>query len=225
MKASEADKAYMRVYRAAHREELLAASRAWHAAHREAANARRRSRRAAHLAEERATERAYRDSHREARNAQSRAWLVVNRELVNDRRRLARAADPGVRARQRARDRERYARSRRGEWQRAYMRQYRGDHPDAYREWCATCPELMHAKGARRRGAIQGAPGVVTGQALKARWDFYGGRCWMCGEVAATIDHVKPLARGGSNWPANLRPACNRCNARKRDIWPLVVAA
>ena len=37
----------------------------------------------------------------------------------------------------------------------------------------------------------------------------------MCGTEATAIDHVKPIARGGSNWPANLRPACTPCNSRK----------
>lgn len=31
---------------------------------------------------------------------------------------------------------------------------------------------------------------------------------------------TKPLAEGGSNWPANLRPACRHCNAVKKDAWP-----
>ncbi len=26
-----------------------------------------------------------------------------------------------------------------------------------------------------------------------------------------------PLSRGGTNWPANLRPACDRCNRKKRN--------
>jgi hypothetical protein len=38
--------------------------------------------------------------------------------------------------------------------------------------------------------------------------------------VVAGEDHVKPLARGGSNWPANLRPACKSCNSRKGARWP-----
>jgi 5-methylcytosine-specific restriction endonuclease McrA len=50
---------------------------------------------------------------------------------------------------------------------------------------------------------------------VAARWAYYGGRCWMCGAQADTMDHVKPIAKGGSNHPSNLRPACNGCNGRK----------
>ena len=40
------------------------------------------------------------------------------------------------------------------------------------------------------------APGVCTPENLIARINYYGGRCWICGAVADTIDHVIPLARG-----------------------------
>ena len=49
--------------------------------------------------------------------------------------------------------------------------------------------------------------------------------CWMCGAEATEIDHVKPLSAGGSNWPANLRPACHPCNRAKSNHWPLRSAA
>ncbi|MFG1833848.1 HNH endonuclease [Micromonospora chersina] len=42
----------------------------------------------------------------------------------------------------------------------------------------------------------------------------------MCGAEGDVLDHVKPLAKGGSGWPANLRPACNPCNLRKSARWP-----
>jgi len=59
---------------------------------------------------------------------------------------------------------------------------------------------------------------------VQARIDFYGGRCYICGvEDATTIDHVKPIAKGGPHIPANLRPCCLSCNSRKRDIWEGVV--
>jgi 5-methylcytosine-specific restriction endonuclease McrA len=60
---------------------------------------------------------------------------------------------------------------------------------------------------------------------IRARIDYYGGRCRLCGEIADTIDHVRPLVKGGSNHPANLRPACRSCNSAKkdRDVWELLV--
>ena len=44
---------------------------------------------------------------------------------------------------------------------------------------------------------------------------IYGKRCYLCGEIADTIDHVIPISRGGTNDIENLRPACYDCNMRK----------
>lgn len=76
------------------------------------------------------------------------------------------------------------------------------------------------AQNAARRALTLNAAGRVTQSQIKARWDYYGNKCWMCGAPATDTDHVKPLARGGCNWPANLRPACRRCNRSKSATWP-----
>lgn len=72
----------------------------------------------------------------------------------------------------------------------------------------------------RRKALEDAALGDVTADQLQARIDYYGGRCWMCRAAWTCIDHVKPLAAGGTNWPANLRPACTSCNATKSGRWP-----
>ncbi|MET7808612.1 HNH endonuclease [Micromonospora chersina] len=77
------------------------------------------------------------------------------------------------------------------------------------------------AAEALRRGRKANAPGDATTEQVMARWRYYGDRCWMCGDRATATDHVKPLAAGGSNWPANLRPACEHCNCVKGHSWPL----
>lgn len=78
---------------------------------------------------------------------------------------------------------------------------------------------VQRVAGPRRRALEAAASGVVTAEQLNARVAYYGHRCWMCGAPWTCIDHVKPLAAGGSNWPANLRPACQSCNARKSANW------
>lgn len=74
------------------------------------------------------------------------------------------------------------------------------------------------ARLARRAREAQ-APGFATSQQIQARIEYYGGRCYLCGAKANTIDHVKPLIANGSNWPANLRPACKPCNFSKGGRW------
>ena len=50
------------------------------------------------------------------------------------------------------------------------------------------------------------------------------GRCAICGKFipcdSFTIDHIIPLARGGTNAMDNLQVACGVCNLIKQDILP-----
>jgi len=67
---------------------------------------------------------------------------------------------------------------------------------------------------ARKRQAV----GTCTIDQLIARWSFYGNRCYICGVLANATDHVIPLSKGGTGWPANLRPICKSCNSRKSNL-------
>lgn len=43
-----------------------------------------------------------------------------------------------------------------------------------------------------------------------------GPTCWLCGRLGSdTLDHVTPIAFGGTNSPANLKPAHKACNSRR----------
>lgn len=67
-----------------------------------------------------------------------------------------------------------------------------------------------------RRARIRGAAGSCSVEQLQARIDYYGGLCSYCRAAPFEhVDHAIPVARGGSNWPSNLRPACRDCNLRK----------
>jgi len=81
-------------------------------------------------------------------------------------------------------------------------------------------PEKVHEHHANRRAVIRNAVGRSSPEQIRARIEYYGGKCYMCGDPYKHIDHVIPLSRGGSNWPANLRPACAPCNLRKHNKLP-----
>lgn len=104
-------------------------------------------------------------------------------------------------------------------------RKWREANPDKARQathrWRSDNWVRVLASLQRRRALRQGATGTCTVEQAHARYTYYGGKCWMCGEQATCMDHVKALALGGSNWPANLRPACTSCNSRKgaREGW------
>lgn len=74
----------------------------------------------------------------------------------------------------------------------------------------------------KRRGRKAEASGDATKDQVIARILYYGSQCWIpgCTEPGTAIDHVKPLSKGGANWPANLRPICQRHNSQKSNLWP-----
>lgn len=69
-----------------------------------------------------------------------------------------------------------------------------------------------------RRQREAAAPGLTARQrsALLAMWLRQRRRCTYCDRPAATVDHVVPLVRGGTNFEGNLVPACRACNSGKR---------
>jgi len=89
---------------------------------------------------------------------------------------------------------------------REYARARRKTHPHEQRIY-------TRLARARRRGAS----GSCTKAKLTERIAFYGDSCAYCGSKYEHIDHVIPVARGGTNWPANLRPSCRSCNLEKSD--------
>lgn len=94
------------------------------------------------------------------------------------------------------------------------------------RTWRIANPEkvrLMSSDQQRRRAAARKLP--FTTEQLAARLAYWGNRCWMCSGPSRTIDHVKPIVKGGWHALMNLRPACLACNSRKGSKWPFPVRA
>lgn len=56
---------------------------------------------------------------------------------------------------------------------------------------------------------------------LKQKLMRRGSTCYWCGKVlewsTATIEHMIPLSRGGSNHISNCRLACKKCNEERGD--------
>lgn len=146
-----------------------------------------------------AREKVRRETKRTELVAYSKEYNAANREKLNDAGRVYYAAnrakillaqkDPARKAKINARARSHY-----------------GAHP-----------EKMAVRNMKRHRSSKRAPGVCSAEQLKARFEFYGNCCAYCGNPAQAADHVIALNRGGSNWPANLRPTCTSCNSSKRD--------
>jgi len=136
---------------------------------------------------------------RECQNRENREYKAAHRVRIRAKSREGYAANP-------EKHRERQRRTNATPERKAYYRTYGRAHPEAHRFRTQT-----------RRARKRNAPGssYTKPQHIRWRWEMWGNRCWVCGDVATQTDHVIPLAKGGSHWPSNLRPICGDCNRRK----------
>lgn len=77
---------------------------------------------------------------------------------------------------------------------------------------------------AKRRAMMANAEGSHTQADLLQMYEDQGGHCAYCGigifwDIPKDIhvEHIKPLSRGGSNWPDNICLTCADCNQHKKD--------
>lgn len=84
---------------------------------------------------------------------------------------------------------------------------------------CKPCRSVRwHNMRAKRRKAV----GVYTGQQWRDKLKFFNNCCYLCGDSLKNktvhAEHRKPISRGGSNWIANIAPACPKCNWSKKSL-------
>jgi len=135
------------------------------------------------------------------RKAYASTWYQANRERIAEKR----LAEPG---------------------------KYRNANIASAKAWLEANPEKAkeHFRIARRkrRARAKEAGGTHTASDLAAIFEAQGGRCAYCradlGEVEKHVDHVMPLALGGSNGPENLQYLCRPCNQSKGAKHPVVFA-
>jgi 5-methylcytosine-specific restriction endonuclease McrA len=136
----------------------------------------------------------------EQRRAYGREWMRRNPEKARAGMQRWRAAHPD---KHRAEGRERYAR-----------------HKDRLKVQIAAYhranPDVVRAKREKHRALRIGAEGFFTVEEWLALVTDYEHACAYCGAIGPLEqDHRVPLGRGGTNWIANILPACRVCNARK----------
>lgn len=164
--------------------------------------------------------RVYHAAYQKRRRATDPAYKT--RQDAQNRANIAhrRATDSAFVAAGRERDRVRSQRPEEKARRRDCMRRWREVHPDEARlrsrVWGRANKAIKLALNKARRARLAGAAGHATAEQIAARVAFYGGRCAYCVDgLFEHVDHVIPLSRGGTGWPANLRPACKPCNLSK----------
>ena len=194
-----------RVYSAANRDK----SYAWKDANREKVNEAERQRRLQSPEKLKAQAERYRAS--DKGKATKQAYYVANAEAIKARVNVRRLAKPDE---TRASKRAWYAANKALVVQRV-------------QEWNAANPEATRSRGRNYRARFKGAEGSHTGDDIKALFVNQRGRCVYCGVKLGKgyhVDHITPLAKGGSNWPSNLQLTCNKCNNQKRATDPVEYA-
>jgi 5-methylcytosine-specific restriction endonuclease McrA len=177
-----------------HRDKTLAYNRQWHSDHREMANERSR--------------RWYAD-HKEYSGAKSREWREGHQEYLREyesrRDKVAR----------RGRVRELWVIFH--DRKLAAKRAYEAAHPELVRLWKRVASHV-------RRARIRQADGTHNAKDVQAQFNRQHGKCYWCHKKTGKqyhVDHVMPLALGGSNGPENLVIACPSCNLSKGARHPM----
>lgn len=95
------------------------------------------------------------------------------------------------------------------------------------KRWAAENPEKHAANCRTRKARKKAADGKHTADDIKRILVAQKERCAWCSASIKSgyhVDHIIPLALGGSNWPSNLQCLCPTCNLRKRAKDPIIFA-
>lgn len=105
-----------------------------------------------------------------------------------------------------------------------YQQQHKHDSIKAKNERRKLRPEMIAKHSNAYRARKVSADGTHTGEDIKRLWDRQGHKCAVPGCTNAIagsgkniyhVDHIVPLAKGGSNYPDNLQCLCGVHNLSK----------
>lgn len=159
--------------------------------------------------------RSYRRRYPEKCKAQVKAWADANREHLKE---YQRNRYPHVREKLIAQRRlNREAESARFK---AWYRKNKEHRQNYAKEWREANREKTRLYNHNREALERAAFSIkFTPEELSKKIQYWGDCCWMCEGPWDSLDHVKPLVKGGSHILANIRPACKSCNSSKSSKW------
>lgn len=178
-----------------------------------------------------ARSRAYSQAHRLERNAYRREYYKLNRKRIQQQNKNSMDRRGGSESRREYQ--ARHYRDNRGEI-RERVRRYRKAHPEKaaedYRKARAKpgAKDAANARARTHRAFKESSGGKHSGDDIKKLFHKQGGNCATCrakltvraGPRQKHVDHILPLALGGSNYISNLQILCRTCNLRKNAKHP-----
>lgn len=84
--------------------------------------------------------------------------------------------------------------------------------------------EVLIEKAKARKAQRRAAEGIFSKNDIERILALQKGKCAECSVVLSGkyhIDHIMPIALGGTNWPKNLQCLCAPCNLKKNAKHPL----
>ena len=116
---------------------------------------------------------------------------------------------------------------------RKHYRENKAAHRALVKAWGKRNPDALRAMSHKRRCAERNAEGSFSAADIQKIFESQFGMCTGCvnalqseGKEKYHVDHIMPIALGGSNWPSNLQLLCPGCNltksAKHPDVWSKV---
>lgn len=169
----------------------------------------------------------WREENRDRHRAKSVEIYWRNRDQILAKRKVEWRSNPEIKEKQR-----RYRAS--PEYKAKHVASvmaWRKDNPDKCRKyaraWLERYPERQAQHQRNRRAREQNASGTHTPSDILRIFKMQGRRCAYCRSVLRSkkhIDHIMPLALGGTNDATNLQLLCVRCNLSKGAKHPIEFA-
>jgi 5-methylcytosine-specific restriction endonuclease McrA len=174
-----------------------------------------------------AADKIYYQENKERILAIGKRYRAANRDKNRDKRRAAtlrwRAKNPDKVAAQKLRHREKYR-----DKAAAKTRQWRLANPDwakeQVRQWQANNPEQRRCLNRKYRAIRKAAPGSHNAADIRNIMKLQRRCCAICREKLGKkyhVDHIIPLALGGTNDRRNLQITCEPCNLVKAAHDPI----
>jgi hypothetical protein len=146
--------------------------------------------------------------HRDACIARTRAWKQANADKLKEQDR-----------RFREENREFIA-----ERQRKWREKNPGYDIRKSNEYHERNPGRRKVYRLRRIAKLRNVEGMSTPEEINAIYERQKGKCAICKTPVGLnfhVDHIMPIALGGTSWPSNLQVTCPKCNWSKKGADPI----